>query len=85
MPQSAVPLTRAETLTHKISNRTAKVGIVGLGYVGLLLAVEFAKAGASALARNDPTLLAKSDPPPPAVGWRFARGQGRFFAAWQML
>ncbi len=33
------------TLDEKIRNRTAKVGIVGLGYVGLPLAVEFAKAG----------------------------------------
>ncbi len=32
-------------LTEKIRNRTARVGIVGLGYVGLPLAVEFAKAG----------------------------------------
>ena len=34
-----------ETLSAKIPNRTARVGIVGLGYVGLPLAVEFAKAG----------------------------------------
>jgi UDP-N-acetyl-D-glucosamine dehydrogenase len=33
------------TLEEKIRNRSAKVGIVGLGYVGLPLAVEFAKAG----------------------------------------
>src|SRR5438445_2666675 len=32
-------------LEEKIRNRRAKVGIVGLGYVGLPLAVEFAKAG----------------------------------------
>src|SRR5262249_51151885 len=32
-------------LEQKIRNRTARVGIVGLGYVGLPLAVEFAKAG----------------------------------------
>ena len=32
-------------LHEKISNKTAKVGIVGLGYVGLPLAIEFAKAG----------------------------------------
>ena len=32
-------------LAEKIRNRTARVGIVGLGYVGLPLAVEFAKAG----------------------------------------
>ncbi len=33
------------TLQDKIRKRTARVGIVGLGYVGLPLAVEFAKAG----------------------------------------
>ena len=32
-------------LLQKISSKTAKVGIVGLGYVGLPLAVEFARAG----------------------------------------
>ena len=36
-----------DTLSEKIRNRTARVGIVGLGYVGLPLAVEFAKAGFS--------------------------------------
>jgi UDP-N-acetyl-D-glucosamine dehydrogenase len=35
----------AQTLEEKIKNRTARVGIVGLGYVGLPLAMEFAKAG----------------------------------------
>ncbi len=35
----------AAVLEEKISNRAARVGIVGLGYVGLPLAVEFAKAG----------------------------------------
>ncbi len=34
-----------QALEEKIRNRTARVGIVGLGYVGLPLAVEFAKAG----------------------------------------
>ncbi|MEO0092228.1 MAG: nucleotide sugar dehydrogenase [candidate division WOR-3 bacterium] len=33
------------TLQNKIIQRTAKVGIVGMGYVGLPLAVEIAKAG----------------------------------------
>lgn len=33
------------TLMEKIQNKTAKVGIIGLGYVGLPLAVEFAKVG----------------------------------------
>ena len=36
-----------KTLSSKISNRTARVGVVGLGYVGLPLAVEFAKVGFS--------------------------------------
>lgn len=35
----------AQLLADKIRARKAKVGIVGLGYVGLPLAVEFAKAG----------------------------------------
>jgi UDP-N-acetyl-D-glucosamine dehydrogenase len=34
-----------EALKQKIKSRTARVGIVGLGYVGLPLAVEFANAG----------------------------------------
>jgi len=32
-------------LKDKIRNRTARVGVIGLGYVGLPLAVEFAKKG----------------------------------------
>jgi len=35
----------AQILSEKIRSRRARVGIVGLGYVGLPLAVEFAKAG----------------------------------------
>jgi UDP-N-acetyl-D-glucosamine dehydrogenase len=47
MPDLTAAPTAAHTdlLRHKISTRTARVGIVGLGYVGLPLAVEFAKAG----------------------------------------
>ena len=37
--------TAAEVLVDRIRSRSARVGIVGLGYVGLPLAVEFAKAG----------------------------------------
>jgi len=37
--------TVAEMLAEKIRSRTARVGVVGLGYVGLPLAVEFAHAG----------------------------------------
>ena len=32
-------------LQQRIQNRTARVGVIGLGYGGLPLAVEFAKAG----------------------------------------
>ncbi|MCB0308570.1 MAG: nucleotide sugar dehydrogenase [Bdellovibrionales bacterium] len=35
----------ALTLKEKIDNSSAKVGVIGLGYVGLPLAVELAKAG----------------------------------------
>jgi UDP-N-acetyl-D-glucosamine dehydrogenase len=35
----------ADTLGRKIRNRTVTIGVIGLGYVGLSLAVEFAKAG----------------------------------------
>jgi len=34
-----------EELLLKLKNKTAKLGVVGLGYVGLPLAVEKAKAG----------------------------------------
>src|SRR5271156_1846919 len=39
--------TAATALEEKIRNRTARVGVIGLGYVGLPLAMEFAKAGFS--------------------------------------
>ena len=35
----------AARLAEKIADKSARVGVVGLGYVGLPLAVEFAKAG----------------------------------------
>jgi UDP-N-acetyl-D-glucosamine dehydrogenase len=37
--------TTADRLKEKIQNKTAKIGVVGLGYVGLPLAVEFGHAG----------------------------------------
>jgi UDP-N-acetyl-D-glucosamine dehydrogenase len=37
-----IPLT---TLQEAIEQKTAKIAIIGLGYVGLPLAVEFGKAG----------------------------------------
>jgi UDP-N-acetyl-D-glucosamine dehydrogenase len=42
---STVTSTIAETLSEKIQAKTARVGVVGLGYVGLPLAVEYAQAG----------------------------------------
>ena len=42
--QPAIEAT-AKVLAEKIRSRTARVGIIGLGYVGLPLAVEYAKAG----------------------------------------
>jgi UDP-N-acetyl-D-glucosamine dehydrogenase len=35
----------AQTLLERLRTRTARAGVVGLGYVGLPLAVEFARAG----------------------------------------
>ena len=32
-------------INKKIQNRTAKIGVIGLGYVGLPLAIEFVEAG----------------------------------------
>jgi UDP-N-acetyl-D-glucosamine dehydrogenase len=40
-------VTHEQTLSEKIRSRSARVGVVGLGYVGLPLAVEFARAGFS--------------------------------------
>src|SRR5262245_43593139 len=46
MPEMSITAsTTAQALEEKIRARSARVGIVGLGYVGLPLAVEFAKAG----------------------------------------
>jgi len=35
----------ADTLVSRLDNRTARLGVIGLGYVGLPLAVELAQAG----------------------------------------
>jgi len=43
--KEAMPQSTAEILKRKIQSHSARVGVVGLGYVGLPLAVEFAKAG----------------------------------------
>ncbi|HWG36455.1 MAG TPA: nucleotide sugar dehydrogenase [Terriglobales bacterium] len=42
---AAAPATTLDHLMNKIETRTARVGIIGLGYVGLPLAVAFARAG----------------------------------------
>jgi UDP-N-acetyl-D-glucosamine dehydrogenase len=38
-------VTEIESLAAKIANRSARIGVIGLGYVGLPLAVSYAKAG----------------------------------------
>jgi len=38
-------MSHKQTLLDRIANREAAIGIIGMGYVGLPLAVEFAKAG----------------------------------------
>jgi UDP-N-acetyl-D-glucosamine dehydrogenase len=38
-------MTRLEELSEWIDSRRAQIGVIGLGYVGLPLALEFAKAG----------------------------------------
>jgi len=43
--EQGASMNHKQTLLQKIEDRTAIVGIVGLGYVGLPLAVEFAEAG----------------------------------------
>lgn len=40
----------SDTLSEKIRSHQARVGVIGLGYVGLPLAVEFAKAGLETVA-----------------------------------
>jgi UDP-N-acetyl-D-glucosamine dehydrogenase len=40
-------MSRLDDLRDKIESRQAEIGVIGLGYVGLPLAVEFAKAGFS--------------------------------------
>jgi UDP-N-acetyl-D-glucosamine dehydrogenase len=48
MPEAQIAVdATSKVLAEKIRSRRARVGIVGLGYVGLPLAVEFAKAGFS--------------------------------------
>ena len=42
-------MTQLQSLLDRLAKREAKVGIVGLGYVGLPLAVEFAEAGFSVI------------------------------------
>ena len=38
-------MSRLEELRDLIDSREARIGVIGLGYVGLPLALEFAKAG----------------------------------------
>ncbi|BBX05059.1 UDP-N-acetyl-D-glucosamine dehydrogenase [Mycolicibacterium moriokaense] len=47
MPAAAFDSPYAEALFQRLSTRTARTGVIGLGYVGLPLAVEFGQAGFS--------------------------------------
>src|SRR5262245_54127893 len=59
---------REMTLSRRISARTARLTIIGQGYVGLPLAVEFAKAGFSVVGfGTDPDRVA-------ALGYGGPRG-----------
>ena len=42
---ATVQVSVTQVLKDCIAQRTARVGVIGLGYVGLPLAVEFANAG----------------------------------------
>jgi UDP-N-acetyl-D-glucosamine dehydrogenase len=44
-PRSNRGRSTAEHLIHRLEKRTARLGVIGLGYVGLPLAVELAQAG----------------------------------------
>ena len=41
-------MSRLEELRGRIQSRDARIGVIGLGYVGLPLALEFAKAAKEA-------------------------------------
>jgi UDP-N-acetyl-D-glucosamine dehydrogenase len=45
MPSRPRPSPVIRRLSERLRRRTARIGVIGLGYVGLPLAVEFAKAG----------------------------------------
>jgi UDP-N-acetyl-D-glucosamine dehydrogenase len=45
LEQVAAPLPAGAGLRKRIADKSARVGVLGLGYVGLPLAVEFARAG----------------------------------------
>ncbi len=57
--------TRLDTLRAKLENRTAKIGVVGLGYVGLPLSLLCAKAGFQAtgfdIDRRKPEMLHRGE------------------------
>lgn len=48
-PLTSTSADLAAALRTRLTNRTARVGVVGLGYVGLPLAVEFARSGLTAV------------------------------------
>lgn len=53
MPPNTLPTTHYERLRHRIETREAVIGVVGLGYVGLPLAVAHARAGFRVIGLDD--------------------------------
>lgn len=77
-----------QQLLERIHNKTARLGIVGLGYVGLPLAVEFARAGLRVLGVDlDPAKIQALERGEsyigdvPATAVKELVGQGRFTAS----
>ena len=71
MTNTAMPATTtasAATLIDRIRTKQAKVGVIGLGYVGLPLAVEFARNGFDVKRRPgalEPSSRMRKTPSPP--------------------
>lgn len=54
-PPEVVSMTPSSSLAQKIQERTVKAGVIGLGYVGLPLAMELAEAGFSVVGLDTDT------------------------------
>ena len=59
------------TLQNKLNDKSARLGVIGLGYVGLPLAVEYAKAGFHVVGIDDLVRTPCLDEPSALDGERF--------------